>query len=144
MPSLCDANLLLALCYDRHSHHQRALVWLEEQETRNIILCRATQQTLLRLFCNTAVMGADVCTLAQAWTIYDSIVADDRFEFYAEPEQLEVVWRKLTQADKVSPKLWQDAYLAAFAIAARLQLATFDCGFQQFSGLTLKLLENLS
>jgi predicted nucleic acid-binding protein len=36
--------------------------------------------------------------------------------------------------------LWQDAYLAAFARAAKLHLVTFDGGFRQYEGLRLTLL----
>jgi predicted nucleic acid-binding protein len=36
--------------------------------------------------------------------------------------------------------LWQDDYLAAFAIAGGLTLVTFDGGFSGFAGLELTLL----
>lgn len=39
-----------------------------------------------------------------------------------------------------SPGLWTDAYLAAFAQAADLMLATFDRGFRRFVDLRLVLL----
>jgi hypothetical protein len=140
MPTLCDANVLLALCYDRHSHHTAALAWLDTQPARAAALCRVTQLSLLRLLCHATVMGADVRTLAGAWTIYDAIRGDERFVFVAEPETVEGVLRRLTQAPTASPKVWTDAYLAAFALGAGLQLATFDRGFQQFPDLPLVLL----
>jgi toxin-antitoxin system PIN domain toxin len=140
MPALCDANVLLALVYDRHVHHTAALAWLDTQ-SRTAVLCRVTQLSLLRLLCHTTVMGADVCTLAGAWSIYDAIQNDERFHFVAEPEPLERVLRRLTQAPTISPKVWTDAYLAAFALSAGLQLVTFDRGFQQFRDLQLILLQ---
>jgi predicted nucleic acid-binding protein len=39
-----------------------------------------------------------------------------------------------------TPRLWTDAYLAAFAIAGGLRLVTFDRGFSRFPGLDLLLL----
>jgi predicted nucleic acid-binding protein len=39
-----------------------------------------------------------------------------------------------------APKLWSDAYLAAFAIAGGYQLVTFDRGFKQYANLTATLL----
>ncbi len=140
MPALCDANVLLALAYDRHAHHAAALTWLEAQVDGSVVLCRMTQLSLLRLLCHSAVMGSDVRTLSGAWRIFDEIRSDTRFRFGLEPESLEATLRQLTQAPTASPKVWTDAYLAAFALSADIQLVTFDRGFRQFSGLQLILL----
>lgn len=140
MPTLCDVNVLLALCYDGHVHHPQALTWLEGQDDFGVTLCRNTQLGLLRLLSNPVVMGQDACTLEQAWGVYDKILRDTRFEFITEPEGLEPFFRLYSSAGQVSPKLWQDAYLAAFARAAKLRLATFDRGFGNFKGLQLTLL----
>lgn len=140
MPALCDTNLLLALCYGKHIHHSAALAWLDAQGLRSAVLCRTTQLSLLRLLCHATVMAEDVCTLPQAWAVYDRMLADERFVFRPEPTYLELTLRRLTQANLSSPKLWQDAYLASFALASGLHLATFDRGFQQFAGLQLVLL----
>lgn len=141
MPALCDVNFLLALCYDGHVHHSQALNWFDQQDDLSVILCRQTQLGLLRLLTNAAVMQADVCTLSQAWSVYDAAAADPRFEMQPEAEGLGVYLRQYTADGRVSPKLWQDAYLAAFARAARLRLATFDRGFRQFDGLHTVILE---
>jgi len=140
MPTLCDVNVLLALCYDGHVHHPQALTWLEDQDDFGVTLCRNTQLGLLRLLSNPAVMGQDACTPEQAWDIYDIILRDTRFEFTTEPEGLEPFFRLYSSAGQVSPKLWQDAYLAGFARAAKLRLVTFDRGFSKFKGLQLTLL----
>jgi uncharacterized protein len=140
MPALCDVNFLLACCYERHVHHPPALAWLEQQDELSVVVCRNTQMGLLRLLTNATVMGADVCSLKQAWEIYDALMNDERFDFYAEPVGVEQFLRKYTDSGRVSPKLWQDAYLAAFARSAKLHLATFDEGFRQFESLRLTLL----
>lgn len=140
MPALCDTNLLLALCYDRHAHHRAALTWLDAQGRRSAVLCRSTQLSLLHLLCHATVMAKDVCTLSQAWSVYDRILADERFMFRPEPANLEPILRRLTQRNLPAPKLWQDAYLASFALASGLHLATFDRGFQQYPELRLMLL----
>ena len=75
-----------------------------------------------------------------AWRTYDQIMADERFAFHIEPIRLEATLRQLTPAKFKSPKLWQDAYLAAFAICAGLQFVTFDAGFRQYKKLDLILL----
>lgn len=89
---------------------------------------------------NATVMAGDVCNLKRAWEIYDALMRDERLDFYGEPLGLEQPFRRYTVSGRVSPKLWQDAYLAAFARAAKLQLVTFDGGFLQFEGLRLTLL----
>jgi toxin-antitoxin system PIN domain toxin len=140
MPTLVDVNLLLAVSYEGHAHHVPALAWLNEQGTGQIVLCRSTQLSLLRLLCNRSVMAENVCSMDRAWAVYEVIHEDDRFRFYAESEGLETVLRKFTQSAQPSPKLWQDAYLAAFAVSSNIHLTTFDKGFQQYNGLQLTLL----
>ena len=140
MPTISDVNYLLACCYERHVHHPSALAWLEQQDELSIVICRNTQMGLLRLLSNPAVMGTDVCTLPQAWDVYDYLMSDERFDFYSEPVGVEQYLRKYTRAGRVFPKLWQDAYLAAFARAAKLHLVSFDGGFQQFEALRLTIL----
>ena len=67
-------------------------------------------------------------------------VKDDRFEWVEEPKGLEPIWKKLTDGTKASPKVWMDAYLAAFAMAGKYRFVSTDSGFKQFKGLDLILL----
>ncbi len=78
--------------------------------------------------------------MSGAWAIYDALQDDDRFLFTTEPLGTESAWRDYTLDETVSPKRWQDAYLAAFALRAGMEMVTFDRGFRQFEGLTLVLL----
>src|SRR4030065_2306272 len=135
MSTLCDVNFLLSLCYEGHVHHPQALAWLDQQGDLEVIICRNSQLLLLRLLSNPAVMGVDACTQDQAWAIYDAVANDGRFEFSLEPQNLEMFLRKYTTSGQVSPKLWQDTYLAAFARAGNLRLVTFDQGFRRFDEL---------
>jgi predicted nucleic acid-binding protein len=73
---------------------------------------------------------------AQAWSAYEAFAGDDRVALRIdEPTHLESHWKQLAARDTVSPKLWMDAYLAAFAITAGLRLVTTDTAFRQFAGL---------
>ena len=85
-------------------------------------------------------MGMDVYNLKQAWTIYDTLMGDERSDFATRPMNIEQHLRRYTTGERVSPKLWQDAYLAAFARTAKSHLVTFDEGFQQYQGLRLTIL----
>jgi hypothetical protein len=143
MPTLCDVNMLLALCYDGHAQHRSAMDWLGEVTTlAHVIVCRNTQLGLLRLINNPAVMLADVRDTRAAWRVYDAMMTDDRFSFLGEPSRLDDVLRTLTTAQNFSPKLWADAYLAAFAISANLDLVTFDQAFKQFKNLRVTILKS--
>jgi uncharacterized protein len=64
---------------------------------------------------------------------------DDRITFAPEPDGIDPVWRGFAARSTSSPKLWMDAYLAAFALAGHHELATFDAGFRQFAGLTVRV-----
>ena len=141
MPSLCDANVLLAVCHHRHLHHTAALRWLDGiQEDDEVIICRFSQLALLRLLNNPVTMQAQPLSAGQAWREYDTVLSDGRFAFRNEPEQLETILRELMGGKQISPKMWPDAYLAAFSITAGLQFVTFDRGFRQFTDLELLLL----
>lgn len=75
-------------------------------------------------------MGPDVKTMAAAWQIYDQCCADERIAFLAEPEALDPRLRSLSQSRRALPKVWADAYLAAFASTVRLKLVRFDKAFR--------------
>jgi hypothetical protein len=95
---------------------------------------------MLRLLNTRAVMGGDVLSAGQCWAIFEVMMSDERFAFRHEPREFDARFRALMPPVQVSPKLWQDAYLAAFALAAGLSLVTFDTAFAQFKGLDLTLL----
>ena len=97
-----------------------------------MLVCRLAQMGLLRLLSNPTVMGSDVCSTDAAWRLNDKLFGDPRFTLEVEPPALEETLRRLTKGFPYSPKLWQDAYLAAFAVAADLPLVTFDQGFRKF------------
>lgn len=142
---LCDSNVWLALALSRHAHHDRAREWLGTvAEPASVLFCRATQQTFLRLLTNTAVLapyGNPPLTNNEAWAAYESLVADDRIVFQPdESEGLERRWKEFALRRTASPKLWMDAYLAAFALAAGCRMVTTDPAFKQFGGLDLLLL----
>jgi toxin-antitoxin system PIN domain toxin len=143
---LCDSNVWLALALSRHVHHAGSRDWLDTiAEPASVLFCRATQQTFLRLLTNVSVLapyGNPPLTNRQAWSAYEALLADDRIVFQArEPPGLEVRWKQLAVRGTASPKLWMDAYLAAFAQAGGYQMVTTDTAFRQFSGLDLLLID---
>jgi toxin-antitoxin system PIN domain toxin len=123
--SLVDAGVWLAAIWGRHTHHRIAKQWFDEQPD-DLILCRVTQMSLLRLLSNPAIMREDVVTRSEAWRIVDRIWSDNRVLWAAEPDHLESVFRAISARDDYSHILWTDDYLAAFAQASGASLATLD------------------
>jgi hypothetical protein len=80
-------------------------------------------------------------TNRQAWEAYQALLVDDRIVFRPEePAGLEAHWRRFARRETASPKIWMDAYLAAFAFAGGYRMVTTDAAFRQFRGLDLELL----
>jgi uncharacterized protein len=142
--NLLDTNVWLALTLSGHTHHAAAKSWLDaESNPDSILFCRSTQQSLLRLMTTDGILssyGIKPLSNAQAWAIYEAFIADERILFQAEPSKLEPLWKKLASRKNSSPKLWMDAYLAAFAMATDAQLVTTDKAFSQFVGLKVKII----
>jgi toxin-antitoxin system PIN domain toxin len=141
---LADSNVWLALALSRHEHHEAASSWLADlTQAAKVFFCRSTQQSLLRLLTTRAVFapyGIPPLSNKTAWQAYERFLTDERVSWADEPPGLESHWKRLTASGKASPKLWMDAYLAAFAIAAEYQLVTTDRAFKQFKGLEYLLL----
>jgi len=121
-----DANVWLALIWDRHIHAERAREWHERSYEEKFFFCRFTQITLLRLLTSSAIMGQDVRKMSEAWDLWDQVCADDRVALLAEPDVIEPDFRRLSKAGSSSPKVWADGYLLAFASVVGLRLVTFD------------------
>ena len=142
MRALDDVSWLLPVCFGSHEHHAAAVRWMEGLQGGSVIVvCRFAQLGLIRLLNNPIIMGDDVCSADEAWDVNDRLLGNPRFRFEPEPSGLEEEMRALTQGFATSPKLWQDAYLAAFAIAAGLHLVTFDKGFKKRGRLRCIVLE---
>jgi toxin-antitoxin system PIN domain toxin len=122
---LVDVGVWLAATWGRHVHHSVARRWFDEQSD-DLLLCRVTQMSLLRLISNPAIMGDDVVTRSEAWRVLDQFWSDSRVLWADEPDQLEAVFRAISARRDNSHKLWTDDYLAAFAQASGAVLATLD------------------
>jgi len=142
MAALCDVNFLLALVTDRHVHHGIAVHRFGQILKREAIVCRPAQVGLLRLLNNPAVMREDVLETTACWELWHALLGDERINFTAaEPAGIESAFEKMTTGRAFTPRLWSDAYLAAYAFTGGLTVVTFDNGFRQFSGLNCDVLE---
>lgn len=146
MAFLFDTNVWGAAVLSTHPAHQVAREALHNTTpAAPAVWCRATQQSFLRLITTTALLKA---YQAPDFTNRDALAALDALQ--ALPQVCErdeqprtvAIWRRLADRETASPKVWMDAYLAAFALAGGLRLVTLDQDFRTFTteGLDLLLL----
>lgn len=137
---LPDVNLWLALAFESHVHHESARAWFESLTDDSCGFCRMTQQGFLRLATDPRAFADEAVTMAEAWALYDAFLSDPFVSFADEPPGLEALWRGYTGRRDRSPKVWNDAYLAAFARASGAVMVTFDRGLAQYEGLARLIL----
>jgi uncharacterized protein len=126
-----DINVWIALSHASHVHHLVASDWFDSLDDQvRFCFCRFTQLGFLRLLTAQAVMGEEVLTQREAWSVYDGWLSDDRVTLLDEPHGLEQRLRPLTRSRRASPKAWADAYLVAFAETSQMTLVTFDRAFR--------------
>ncbi len=122
-----DVNVWLTLTYQRHVHFQIADDWYNTlDESCVIYFSRQTQLGLFRLLTNVAVMQEHAYTQRDCWQYYEEWMVSGRAKMMPEPFELEKYFIARTSYEQSSTKEWADAYLAAFAESAGLQLVTFD------------------
>ena len=71
-----DANVWMALIWDRHTHSGVARQWFEQASEGEFFYCSFAQVAVLRLLTTESVMGRDTQTMAGAWSLWDRAVAD--------------------------------------------------------------------
>jgi toxin-antitoxin system PIN domain toxin len=141
MKWLCDSNVFLALAVGQHAHHSLAAEWFEDlPEADTALFCRATRISFLRLLTQKIAPGYQPLSNLEAWVTLDQLMKDDAMGFETEPVGLDHLWRQLSEIQTPSPKVWMDAYLAAFAIAGGMRLVTLDKDFRTFESMGLDVL----
>ena len=145
MKYLCDSNVFLALAVEQHVHHPIVASWFGAfAEIDTAYFCHATKISFLRLLTQKIAPDFVPLTNREAWAALDALMTDDAMGYLSDHHGLDSVWRELANGDAASPKLWMDAYLAAFAITEGMKMVTLDKDFQKFvpHGLDLQLIVN--
>ncbi|MCC6763894.1 MAG: PIN domain-containing protein [Deltaproteobacteria bacterium] len=141
---LADSNVWLALTVSTHGFHRASRAWFDGiGAVDQVMFCRATQQSFLRLLTTAEVLapyGIEPLSNAQAWAAYEGWLDGGSVSFVDEPRGTDLCWKALAVRATASPKLWMDAYLAAFALSGGYQLVTTDRAFKRFKGLRLQVL----
>ncbi len=122
-----DVNVWLALNFSRHAHNTTAVRWYKALgDSATFVFCRHTQLGLFRLLSTEVVMQQDVLSQQECWRVFDEWYKSGEAILAGEPAALEADLRPRTTEKIATPKVWADAYLAAFAESANLTLVTFD------------------
>lgn len=132
---LLDVNMLVALAWPNHVHHERAHAWFRGVRRSGWATCPATQSGFIRVSSNRHVV-AEAPTPAEARALLQQMVGIGAHEFWSDdvapaetggPFDRVVGYRQVT-----------DAHLLALAIRRHGRLATFDRGARELvpAGLT--------
>ena len=148
--SLFDTSVWVALAFGNHPFHAAAKVAFAAADSRvPIIVCRATQHSFLRQISSPTLQAAyraNPISNRAAWSKWEELAGLPQVAFAPEPADLSASWRRFADRATPSPKVWMDAYLAAFAVSATFDLVTLDRDFQAYEphGLRLRLLARAS
>ncbi len=121
---LLDANLLLALAWPTHLHHERAQSWLETHARNGWASCPFTQSAFIRLSSNPSV-SPDAIAPSKAQILLDASLGHPNHHFW--PDELSV-HDAITplRSNVVGHRQITDAYLLGLAMFRKGKLATFD------------------
>ena len=144
---LVDTNVWLAAIFTTHPLHQVARDAVQQATpVEPAVFCRATQLSFLRLSSTPTLLkayGAEGLTNRDALVALHALQALRQVSVREEPRGTLALWHAISALDSASPKVWMDAYLAAFAISGGLRMLTLDQDFRNFlpRGLDLALLQ---
>lgn len=144
---LIDTNLWIAAAFEGHDHHELANDFFSQATPdAPACFCRATEQSCLRLLTTPALHRRYDCAPVSnrdALKILSDCHAHSNVRMIdAEPAGTRDLWHEFADLDSASPKVWMDAYLAAFAVCGKLTLVALDGDFaaHRDQGLDLRLL----
>ncbi len=130
-----DVNVWLALAYRGHQHHPIASAWFEG-EAEEVIFCRFTQLSFLRLLTHPAIMRDEVKTQQEAWKAYDQLSGDARVSFFteSEPQRVEAALRALTASSHFPISSGRMPIWRRLPGLRGLTLVTFDKALGKLAG----------
>jgi toxin-antitoxin system PIN domain toxin len=132
--ALLDINVLAALLWPAHEHHDAAHRWFTARADGRWATCPLTQFGFVRILSNPS-FSSDAPSPMDAVALLAENVEHPRHEFWAEETRV---------ADAVGPfgtklqgyRQFTDAYLLAVAQRRRGVVATFDRGMRSLAGET--------
>ena len=124
MTFLLDLNLLLALAWPSHVHHEPAHAWFEREASPDWATCPLTQLGFVRLSSNSA-FTSDAVSPTAALSLLRDIAAMDGHRFW--PDDVDCVSAAFPTGIRLTGhRQVTDAYLLSLARARSGCLATLD------------------
>lgn len=123
---LLDANVLIALAWPHHVHHESAHQWFQRNHSRKWATCPMTQCAFVRISSNPA-FNSNAVSPQDAMEALRKIVALPDHLFWR--DELPLIDKCVPASRLVGHRQVTDAYLLGLAIHRGGQLATFDRGF---------------
>lgn len=123
---LLDANALIALCWNKHAHHESALAWFKNHATKGWATCAWTQAAFVRVILQPAFSGEAL----QADSIVELLVrttAHPKHRYLHINFEMRAVQEACT-GGLLGHRQITDAWLLTTAIRHRTKLVTFDSG----------------
>lgn len=130
--ALLDINILTALLWPAHEHHDVAHAWFGDRADAPWATCSLTQLGFVRIVSNPA-FSRDALSSVEALALLAENLAHPRHQFWTEslpvPAAVRAVEVRLQGCKQLT-----DAYLLALAHRREGVLATFDRGLRTLAG----------
>ena len=130
--ALLDVNILTALLWPTHEHHEVAHRWFGGRAGATWATCSVTQLGFVRIASNPA-FSQDALSPAEALALLQENVAHPAHAFWTETLQVPPAVKGVAARLQGSKQL-TDAYLLALAHRRKGVLVTFDRGLRTLAG----------
>jgi hypothetical protein len=130
--ALLDINILTALFWPTHEHHEVAHRWFRRRAEASWATCSLTQLGFVRIVSNPA-FSRDALAPIGALALLGENLAHPAHEFWTESLQVPTAVKSI-EARLQGYKQLTDAYLLALARRRKGVLATFDRGLPTLAG----------
>ncbi len=128
MVGLLDVNVLVALAWPNHVHHEPALHWFHQHQSEGWATCPVTQAGFVRVSSNQKALPS-ARSPAEALGLLAKIVALEHHEFWSDDTSL--VDSEFISATRLQGyRQVTDAHLLALALRHGGCLATLDQGIR--------------
>ena len=124
MTVLLDVNVLVALAWPNHIHHDLAVQWFDKQRARGWATCPVTQSGFVRVSSNRRVVP-EAKSPAEAIAVLTQLTELEGHQFW--PDDIEFTRSEFIDPSRiVGHGQVTDAHLVALAVRHKGRLATFD------------------
>ena len=130
--ALLDLNILTALLWPAHEHHDVAHRWFAARANARWATCSLTQLGFVRIVSNPA-FSRDALSPVEALALLAENLAHPRHEFWTETFQVPAAVKGM-EARLQGYRQLTDAYLLALASRRKGVLVTFDRGLRSLAG----------